>query len=141
VPVLVLTAHGAVRRACLAAGSVLLAAGVAGLTGAAAPFTGGSLPEGLDLGSTSHPGEALGALVNVLGTHPVLWIEALVAAAAAAAVALARARGPWGVAAWASAFLAAALLAPWGEVSAFPTAVWIWAGAALVAVPVLRTPR
>jgi hypothetical protein len=141
VPVLVLTARGAVRRACLAAGSVLLAAGVAGLTGASAPFTSGSLPEGLDLGATSRPGEALGALVDVLGAHPVLWIEALVAAGAAAAVAVARARGPWGVAAWASAFLAAALLAPWGEVSAFPTAVWIWAGAALVAVPVLRTPR
>jgi hypothetical protein len=45
----------------------------------------------------------------------------------------------WGIAVWGSALLGAALLAPLGTVGVFPLALWVWAGAALLAVPVLRT--
>jgi hypothetical protein len=93
----------------------------------------------VDFAGTARPGEAFAALTGVLSAHPALWIEAAVLAVASAAVPYARRRGLWGVAAWGAAFLAAALLAPWGEVAAFPTALWIWLGAAVVAVPVLRT--
>jgi hypothetical protein len=120
---------------------VLFAAGVAGLTAVPLPFAAEAPSESLDLAGTARPGEALAALTGALSAHPTLWIEAAVLAAASAAVPYARSHGVWGVAAWGGAFLAAALLAPWGDVPAFPTALWIWLGAAVVAVPVLRTRR
>jgi hypothetical protein len=140
-PVLVLATRGTVRRACLAAGTVLFAASTAGLTGSAFPFTGQVPPAGLDLARTPRPSEAFTALTGVLTSHPALWIEAVVLAAAAGAIPHARARGLWGIAAWGAAFLAAAVLAPWGQVPALPTALWIWLGAAFLAVPVLRAHR
>jgi serine/threonine-protein kinase len=140
-PVLVLMTRGTLRRACLAAGAVLFAAGMAGLTATALPFTEKVAPTGLDLARTARPGDALAALTGALSSHPALWIEAVVLASAAAAMPYARARGLWGIASWAAAFLAASVLAPWGEVPALPTALWIWLGAAYVAVPVLRAHR
>jgi hypothetical protein len=37
--------------------------------------------------------------------------------------------------------LAAGLVAPLGSVDAFPLILWVWAGAAVLAVPMLRVRR
>jgi eukaryotic-like serine/threonine-protein kinase len=141
VPVLVLNARGAARRACLAAASVLAGAGVAGLTISPLPFTGELAADKLGVAGASRPGHALGALMDFLAGHPALWIEAAVLVAATLAAPHARGRGLWAVAVWGAGFLAAVLLAPAGVVPAFPTVLWVWLGAGLLAVPVLRTRR
>jgi hypothetical protein len=141
VPVLVASAGGLVRRACLAAASLAAAVGVAALTSSSLPFTGGAPPAGLELSASPHPGAALGSIGGFLSAHPALWIEAVVLAVAAIAAPYAQQRGLWGVAAWGSGLLAAGLLAPLGSVDAFPLALWVWAGAALLAVPMLRMRR
>jgi hypothetical protein len=105
------------------------------------PFTGEAPPHSLDLAGSSAPGEAFAALTDFLAGRPALWIESTVLVAAAVAAPYARARGPWGIAAWGTGFLAAALLAPWGAVAAFPIVLWVWLGAALLAVPVLGRRR
>jgi hypothetical protein len=128
VPVLVLGARGALRRAALCAAAVATAATVAGIRGA----------ESLDLHATGSPQAALGALGDYAGAHPALWTTALVLAGAGATAALARSRGLWGVAVWGAAFLAAALIAPNGAVAPFPLALWAWTAAGLLALPLLR---
>jgi Protein kinase domain len=138
VPALVLGARGIVRRALLGAAALPAAIAVAALTSSPLPFSGDEPPSQLDLGASPHPGDALRALQTFFVAHPVLWIEAAVLAGAAAAAPSARNRGAWGIALWGSTLLAAALLAPLGLVSAFPLALWVWAGAAVLAVPVLR---
>jgi hypothetical protein len=140
VPALVGNAGGLVRRAFLAAASVAAAIGVAALTSSPLPFTGGDLT-GLDLSASPHPGVALGSIESFLSGHPALWIEAAILAAAAVAVPYAQRRGLWGIAAWGAGLLAAALLAPWGSVDAFPLVLWVWTGAALLAVPMLGVRR
>jgi Protein kinase domain len=139
VPALVLSARGPVRRACLAAAALPAAIAVAALTRSPLPLTGERPPSSLQLGASPHPGAALGALESFFGAHQALWIESVVLAAAAVAAPYARERGMWGIAIWGSTLLCAALLAPLGAVGAFPLALWVWAGAALLAVPVLRT--
>jgi hypothetical protein len=114
---------------------------VSALTETPLPFIGEEPPETLGLAESPHPGRALDAINAFFSAHPALWIEAAVLAAATVAAPYARARGLWGIAGWGAAFLAAAVLAPLGAVSAFPLALWVWAGAALLAVPVLRTRR
>jgi Protein kinase domain len=140
-PVLILSARGALRRGALAAGAVLAAVAVAGLGHASSPFTGAGAPARLDLTSSSGPVAVLGALGTFLAGHPAFWIEAAVLTAAAVAAPYARSRGLWGVCGWGAAFLAAALLAPGGAVGAFPTALWVWVAAALLAVPALGMRR
>jgi hypothetical protein len=140
-PALVLSARGALRSALLAAIAVPAAVVVSALTETPLPFTGDDPPETLGLAESPHPGRALDAINAFFSAHPALWIEAAVLAAATVAAPYARARGLWGIAGWGAAFLAAAVLAPLGAVSAFPLALWVWAGAALLAVPVLRTRR
>ena len=141
VPVLVLGARGALRRAVLAAAAVPAAAAVAGLTDAPLPFTGEQPPHGLDLAGSAAPGVAFAALADFLADRPALWIESAVLVAATVAAPYARRRGLWWIAAWGTGFVAAALLAPWGAVAAFPTVLWVWLGAALLAVPVLGRRR
>jgi protein kinase-like protein len=141
VPVLVASAGGLVRRGCLAAASLGAAVGVAALTSSSLPFTGGDPPADLELSASPLPGAALGSIGGFLSAHPALWIEAVVLAVAAIAAPYAQRRGLWGIAAWGSGLLAAGLLAPLGSVDAFPLALWVWAGAALLAVPVLRMRR
>ena len=136
IPVLVGSAGGLVRRACLAA-----AIGVAALTSSPLPFTGGDPPTGLDLSASPRPGVALGSIGDFLSAHPALWIEAAVLAAAAVAVPYAQRRGLWGIAAWGGGLLAAGLVAPLGSVDAFPLVLWVWAGAAVLAVPMLGVRR
>jgi hypothetical protein len=140
-PVLVLGARGAVRRAALAAGAAFAAVAVAGLAHVPSPFTGGGAPSRLDLTSTSGVLGVLAALGDFLSAHPAFWIEAAVLTAAAVAAPYARSRGLWGICGWGAAFLAASLLAPAGAVGAFPTALWVWVAAALLAVPALGMRR
>jgi Protein kinase domain len=141
IPVLVGSAGGLVRRACLAAASLAAAIGVAALTSSPLPFTGGDPPTGLDLSASPQPGVALESIGDFLSAHPALWIEAAVLAAAAVAVPYAQRRGLWGIAAWGAGLLAAGLVAPLGSVDAFPLILWVWAGAAVLAVPMLRVRR
>ena len=140
-PVLILGTHGALRRAALAAGAAFAAVAVAGLAHMSSPFTGAGAPSRLDLASSSGFVGVIGAFGDFLGAHPAFWIEAAVITAAAVAAPYARGRGLWGVCGWGAGFLAAALLAPAGAVGAFPTALWIWVAAALLAVPALGMRR
>jgi hypothetical protein len=140
-PALVAQASGAARRAALAGMAVLTAAGFAALIGVPLPLTGGTAEEELGLGATSSPVDATETVAAFLSAHSALVLEALVFAAAAATTGLARTRGLWGIALWGSAFLAAAVLAPGGAVSAFPLALGIWGAAVLLAAPLLRRPR
>jgi len=127
-PVLVLGARGTVRRAASSSAAVLAAATVAGIRAG----------ETLHLHATSSPGEALNALTAYLGARPEVWIVALVLAGATAAVPVARSRGLWGIAVWGAAFVAAALIAPQGAVSALPLVLWVWVAAAVLALPLFR---
>jgi len=140
-PALVQGARGALRSALLAAAAVPAAAVMAVLTETRLPFTEEEPPETLVLAGSPHPGRAFDAINAFFSAHPALWIEAAVLAAATVAGPYARSRGLWGVAGWGAAFLAAAVFAPLGAVSAFPLALWVWAGAAVLALPVLRTRR
>jgi protein kinase-like protein len=140
-PVLVLTTRGAWRRALLVAAAVPAAAAVAALTATPLPFTGEPPPRTLGLEGSPYPRTAIDALNAFLSTHPALWIEAAVLVAATLAAPYARARGLWGVAVWGGVVLSSALLAPRGAVDAFPLAVWVCVGAAVLALPVLRTRR
>jgi hypothetical protein len=135
--VLVLRARDPVRRAALAGGAVFAAVAVAGLTNGSLPFAGGHV-HNLDFSASARPGQAFAVLTGFLGEHPTLWIEALALGAAAGLAAFARERKLWGIAAWGAAFLAVALLAPTGAVSAFPLVFWIWVATVALAVPVLR---
>jgi hypothetical protein len=138
-PALVAQASGMVRRAALGAMAVLAAVGVAALTGTSLPLTGGTADVSLGVVGVDNPVDATRTITAFLSAHSALGLEALVFAAAAATTGLARARGLWGVAFWGSAFLAAALVAPWGAVGAFPLALGIWGAAVFLAVPVLRS--
>jgi hypothetical protein len=126
-PVLV-TARGLVRRAALAGAGALAAATVAGIRA----------EQTLDLHATASPGQALGALHAYLGERPEVWILAMVLVAATVAAPCARSRGLWGIAAWGSAFVAAALIAPGGAVGAFPLVLWVWIAAGVLALPLFR---
>jgi hypothetical protein len=128
VPVLVLGARGMARRAALCAAAALGAATVAGIRA----------DETLHLDATSSPGQAFNALATYLGARPEVWMVALVLAVATIAAPFARGRGLWGIVLWGSAFLAAALIAPGGTVSAFPLVLWVWVAAGALALPLLR---
>ena len=141
IPALLHKAGGPVHRLILAVAALPAAAAVAGLTHDPLPLTGAEAPRSLELGGTPAPGEALGALVGFVTERPALWIEATVLAAAAVTAPFAARWRLWGIAAWGVAFFTAALVAPLGAVSAFPAALWIAAGAGLLAVPLVRTRR
>ena len=121
-------ARGLLRRGALAAAAVFAAATVAGIR------TG----ESLGVQATSSPRVAFAALTDHLAANPEIWIGAVVLTAATVAAPFAKSRGLWGIAAWGSAFLAAALIAPGGAVSAFPLVLWVWLAAAVLALPLLR---
>ena len=123
-------ARGLLRRGALAAAATLAAVTVGGIR------TG----ESLDLHATSSPGKAFTALTDYLAANPEIWIGAVVLTASTVAAPFARSRGLWGIAAWGSAFLAAALIATSGAVGAFPLVLWVWLAAAVLALPLLR-PR
>jgi hypothetical protein len=128
-PALALRARGTVRRAAHAAVGVL----------AAAPFL--LRDETIGIAGVGGAVEATRLVGDFLAAHPVVPLEAAVFAAAAAAAPLALRNGVWGVSAWGSSFLAAALLLPdvWGlEVAALPLVVGVWGASAALAAEGLR---
>jgi hypothetical protein len=141
IPALIRTVESPVRRAALAAAAVPAAAVVAGLARDPLPFTAQKPPRTLGIAGSPDPGEALSALAAFLTARPAIWIEALVLAAAAVTAPYAARWRYWGIAAWGVAFLTAALVAPMGAVSAFPSGLWIAAATGFLAVPLLRMRR
>jgi hypothetical protein len=132
---------GPVRRAFITAAAVPAAAVVAGLTRNALPFTGAEPPRSLGIAGSADPVGTLSALLGFLTARPALLIEAAVLVVAALAAPYAARWGLRGIAAWGAAFMTAALVAPLGAVSPFPTAVWIAVATGLMAVPVLGMRR
>ncbi|MDQ3670402.1 MAG: hypothetical protein M3377_09010, partial [Actinomycetota bacterium] len=110
-PVLAFRARGGARRAALAGVAVLAGAGLSGAAGLSLPLARHAAPA-LGLAETERPAAASAAVVDALGSEPVLLFTALLIAVAAVLVPLALERGPWGVSVWGSALLATALLVP-----------------------------
>ena len=120
-----------VHRAAAAAGGVLLAAIVAGIRGVDLPFAEERLAAGLGIAGSDDPGAVAGVLWQTLSSHPALAVEALALAAGAAVLPYARSRGPWAVAGFGAALLAATLLAAPGA-PALPLVLAVWATCAVV---------
>jgi hypothetical protein len=110
-PVLALRSRGIIRRAAVAACTVLAAGALAGAAGISLPIARQAASP-VDGAGTESPDAALGAAVSALAAQPVLVFEAIALSIAAVAAPFALRRGPWGVAVWGSALLAVALLVP-----------------------------
>jgi hypothetical protein len=125
-----------VRRAAAAGAAVLLGVTVAGIRAAPLPLTDGPPPRDLNLAGSESPGAVASVLLDALVTRPALLIAAAALAAAAALLPYAARRGPWALAAWGGAVLAATLL-PAPDITATPLIVAIWAtcAACVVIVP------
>ncbi|MGE5274457.1 MAG: serine/threonine-protein kinase [Verrucomicrobiota bacterium] len=139
VPLAVLTAGGAGRRAAQAGAAVVAAALVAGLGGGRLPVVGGAAPNlGLaELGSPFAAGSALWH--GAIEARPLL-LETLALAAAAAAIGSCRRRGPWGGAVFGALLTTMTLLAdPAAAAIPLVAAGWICA-AVLAAEPVESRP-
>jgi eukaryotic-like serine/threonine-protein kinase len=131
-PVAVLPAGGAVRRAaqvCAAMGAATVAAALArhGL-----PLVGGKAPD-LTLGGIARPLSAGSALWHGLASAHGLVAEALALAALAAVIGACRRRGPWGAACFGALAAALTLLADPGA-AALPLVAAAWIGALLLAL-------
>ena len=138
VPVAVLRARGAVRRALLAVASVAAALVVAAVTRTPIPLTGEPPLVGLGLAGSDRPGTVFASILQALTEHPGIAVQALVLAAAAATAGLVRRHGPWLVAAWGAGFLAAGLFVPLAvgaSVTALPLLLGVPAAAAVLAYP------
>jgi hypothetical protein len=122
-----------VRRAAQVATAVLLAALVAGLRHAWLPFTGTRPPKGLGIAGSDDPFAVVFALVRAAESHPAILLEAVVLAAAAVAIPHVRERGPWWIAGFGGALIAATLL-PAPAVAAAPLVVSIWATCTVLAL-------
>lgn len=128
VPLAVLWAGGAVRRAAQAVAAVAVTGIVAGLRGAELPFAQGAVGAlGLARSdSAEHAARALAATVT-----PGLALEAL--ALAAIAVAIPHARTPWRIAGLGAGAIAATLLAA-PAAPALPLVAAVWLTCAVLAV-------
>jgi eukaryotic-like serine/threonine-protein kinase len=134
IPLVVLPAGDAARRAAQAAAAVLAAAAVAALAGNALPIVGGGAPD-LALAGVGGPFGAAGQLLHGIAEAGPLFLELLALAAAAAAVGAFRRRGPWGGALF-GALLAASTLLVDPDAAAFPLVAAAWlCGLALAAEP------
>jgi hypothetical protein len=122
-----------VRRAAQVATAVLLAALVAGLRHASLPFTGATPPKGIGIAGSSDPFAVGFALLHALESHPAILLEAAVLAAAAVAIPHVRDRGPWWIAGFGAALIAATLL-PAPTVAAAPLVICIWATCIVLAL-------
>jgi hypothetical protein len=133
VPLATSVVRAAPRRAAQAALAVLTAAVVAGVRGAALPFTGARPPLGLGIAGARDPLDVLGSLARAAAAHPALLVEAAALAAVAVVLPYAGARGRWG-----AAGLGAVMLVL--TVPTVPTAAWLplvlaaWLTAVAVAV-------
>jgi serine/threonine-protein kinase len=139
VPLVVLPAGGAGRRAAQAVAAIVTAGVVAALGGGGLPVVGGAAPD-LAIAGLGSPVGAAGALWHgALDAQPLL-LETLALAAAAAAIGPCRHRGPWGGAVFGALFMTLTLLAD-TSAAAIPlvAAGWICA-AVLAAEPVEARP-
>ena len=133
------------RRATQTALAVLSAGLVAGMGHAALPFTGARPELGLGIAGSAEPGAVLTALLDALGRHQELPLEAAVLAAAAVLLPTIRRLGHWGIAISCAVLLGATLLPvpgvhPLGLVlSAWVTAAFLYRGAP--ASPELLLPK
>jgi hypothetical protein len=132
-PLMTLGLQSPARRAATAAGAVLAAVAVAGITGAPLPLSGQPPPHDLNLAGSDSPGAVASVLAEAVLGRPALLIAAGVLAAAAALLPYAARRGPWALAAWGATVLAAALL-PAPELAAAPLVLAVWATCALGAL-------
>jgi serine/threonine-protein kinase len=134
-PLVVLPAGDAARRAAQAATAVVAAAVVAALAGHPLPIVGGATPD-LALAGAGGPFAAAGQLAHGISGSGGLFLETLVLAAAAAAVGAFRHRGPWGGALFGALVAASTLLVDPGA-SALPLVAGAWlCGLALALEPV-----
>jgi len=143
VPLVALRVGDRARQAATAAAAVLAAGAFAALAGGPFPL-GDGFPDSLDFAETTRPDTAAGVLATALTAHAGLLLLAAVCAAATLAVEPARRRGLWGIAAWGSAFLAAAVLstdAAGGEARVLLVAPGIWAATLWLGAERLRTRR
>jgi eukaryotic-like serine/threonine-protein kinase len=124
-PLGALVLRSPLRRAAATGGAVLLAVAVAGIRGSPLPLTGGAPPRDLGLAASDSPHAVASVLVEALASRPALLIVAAALAAAAALLPYAVRRGPWGLAAWGAAVLAATLL-PAPEIAAAPLVLAVW---------------
>jgi hypothetical protein len=126
-PLILASVRSTARRALLAATAVALTAVVAGIRGTPLPLTGEATPP-VPLAALEGPVEAARRLFDAV--PPLLAVEALVLAAAAAALPHLARRGPWYLAGYGAALIAALLL-PVPQVAALPAvaAVWLTCGA------------
>jgi hypothetical protein len=131
-PLAAQVARGPLRKGATVARGVLLAAVVAGLRGVAFPLGLGTPPLGLGIVGSERPTAVLHALWHALAAHPALAAEAVALAIAAAALPLVRGRGPWTIALFGAAMLAATLLSAPG-VAVWPLVVGVWATCAALA--------
>jgi hypothetical protein len=125
-PFLLGTVRSATRRALYAAAAVFLAAIVAGIRRSPLPLTGEGPPP-VPLAGLDGPAEAARRLLDAL--PPVLAFEALVLAVASALLPHVARRGPWELAGFGAALMAALLL-PDPRIAALPAiaAVWLTCG-------------
>ena len=124
------------RRAAQACVAVLAAAVVAGVRGAALPFTGARPPLGLGVAGATDPLDVAGSLARAAGAHPPLLLAAGILALAAAAVPRAREHGYWGAAALGGGMLVLGLLAvPLAVVAPLAVAAAVTAAAVAFAKP------
>jgi hypothetical protein len=129
-PLGALALRSPLRRAAAASASVLLAVTVARIRGAPLPLTEASPPRDLHLAGSESATAVSSVLVEALVAHPALLVTAAALGAAAALLPYCSRRGPWGLAAWGSATLAATLLgAP--QIAAAPLVLAVWATCAV----------
>jgi hypothetical protein len=125
-------ARGPLRKAATVAAGLLLAAVVAGIRHADLPLGLGTPPLGLGIVGSDRPTAVLHALWTALANHPTLLVEAAALAVAAAALPLVRRRGPWPIALFGAAMLAATLLpAPGVTTAPLVLGTWLTCGALL----------
>jgi hypothetical protein len=143
VPAFAVRARGPVRRAAVAGAAVLVAAAASVLTGAPFPLPGGGPASAVQAAGSASAGGAAASVFGGLAPWPALTLLALVFAVAAATAPFARSRGPWGVAGWGTAFLAAAVLLPsfvaGASVSALLLVPGVWAAALWLGADAVRS--
>ena len=142
VALVALRARGGIRQAAVVVASVVAATTAAVLTDRGVPLTGETAPDTAGLTGADRPVTALDAAVGALTSRPTIVAAIVVIVAAAVSARFARTHGLWGVAAWGAGFLATLLLVPIAAGGAPVAAIWavpaVWAGAGLLAYPLLK---
>jgi hypothetical protein len=133
VPLAACAARTAPRRAAQAALAVLAAGLVAGVRGAALPFTGGEPPLAIGVAGSTGPFDVAGSVFRAAAAHPALLVEAGAFAVVAVLLPYAQARGRWGAAGLGAAMMAVTVLAV-PAAQALPLIVAAWVTTAVLMV-------